>query len=150
MKTDIFDNNSNPFTVPDGYFDALQESIMYRVKAEKSWRKTESRIIRMTPLRVLIAAAACILLIFTGAAAYTKYFDKQTIASETTVDEDFYNWLFASDGDALLVETLTISPDNFAKNEIDRSEEDEAIIRFLERDNINLIAMLASIDNIKH
>jgi hypothetical protein len=35
MKTNQF-NNENPFTVPEGYFDTLQERIMNRVRESES------------------------------------------------------------------------------------------------------------------
>jgi len=144
MKNEIFDNNSNPFTVPDGYFDTLQERIMSRIQAEENLMKTERRIIRMTPWRTLVAAAACILLIFSIATLYlTHSNNKQLVAEmEMVIDEDFYQWLYASEEATWLAESLDIDiPENL---EIDYSEENEAIISFLERDNISVAAILYS------
>jgi len=140
MKKDIFDNNSNPFTVPDGYFDTLQERVMCRVQPQQ----VDSRII---PFRVLIAVAACILLIFTGAALFLTHHDKQPIAYETIIDDDFYEWFFALDEKSWLANTLDIT---MPENIIDNDDEDEAIIRFLERDNISVAAIVYSFDNLFH
>ena len=144
MKKDIFDNNTNPFTVPDGYFDTLHERIMNRIKVEESNPSHISHYIRR-----IVAVAASIALICTVAAAYIMYDGKQPfIAETTTVDEDFYQLLYTSDRTTLLVESLNISmPTNFANNKTYSPEEDEAIIQFLERDNINLIAFIQSINN---
>ena len=149
MEKDIFENNSNPFTVPDGYFDSLQERIMNRIQAEESQRKPFARIIKMTPFRTLVAAAACIILIFTGASLFVKYADKQQLVlAQTTVDEDFYQWFYASDMTTLLAESLDITmPESFAEDELYYSEEDEAIIQFLERDNISFSAIIYSMNN---
>jgi len=140
MKKDIFDNNSNPFTVPDGYFDTLHERIMNRIKVEESKSSHINHYFRR-----MVAVAACVALICTAVTVYIMYDGKQPFVAETTVDEDFYQLLYTSDRTALLVESLNISmPVNFATYS---TEEDEAIMRFLERDNINLIAFIQSINN---
>ena len=145
MTKDIFDNKSNPFTVPDGYFDSLQERIMSRIEAEENLLKEESRIVRMIPWRTLVAAAACILLIFAGAALYVTHTDKQAFVAEMVIDEDFYQWLYVSDAATWLAESLDMDiPDNLTGYELDYSEEEEAIISFLERDNISVAAILYS------
>ena len=148
MKRDIFENNTCPFTVPDGYFDTLQERIMSRIQAEEN-AKIRGRVIKM-PLYRKLVAAACILFIFAGATLYLTYTNKQSIVAETgtVLDDDFYQWFYASDGIALMAESLDIQmPENFMTGETCFSEEDEAIIQFLERDNIHIAAILYSLDN---
>jgi len=148
MKKDIFGNKTCPLTVPDGYFDTLHERIMDRIQAEESHPVVQGRIIRMPLYRKLIAAAACILFIIAGVTLYLTYPEKQLIVSEFAIDDDFYQWLYASDGATLMAESLNIDmPENFMFNEIGFSEKDEAIIHFLERDNINVAAILYSINN---
>ena len=146
MKKDIFDK-TNPFTVPDGYFDSFQERIMNRIQAEKTPEITK-RNIQMRPFRLLIAAAACILLIFTGTTLYITYTADHPAVAESLVDDDFYQWFYTSDGATLMAESLDINmPYNILANENNYSEEDEAIIHFLERDNINVMAIVYSVDN---
>ena len=149
MKDNIFDNNANPFTVPDGYFDDLPERIMNRIQAEDRPAKEQGRMVRMYPYRrALIAAAACVLFIFTGTTLYKTYTAKQSFVAETVVDEDFYRWLYASDEAILLAETLDVQiPERFLTDEIEYSEDDEAIIQFLERDNISLTAIVHSLND---
>ena len=142
MKNNIFDNNTNPFTVPDGYFDTLQERIMNRIESEES----RAKMIRMRPYKALVAAAACVLFIFTGAALYKNHADKQAFVAETVIDEDFYQWFYASDRATLLAESLDVQiPERFMTDENEYSEEDEAIIRFFERENISLAAIVHSL-----
>jgi len=149
MKKDIFENNTCPFTVPDGYFDTLQERIMSRIQAEEN-AKVRGRVIKMPLYLKLVAAAACILFIFAGATLYMTHTNKQFIVAEmeTVLDDNFYQWFYASDGIALMAESLDIQmPENFMTGETRFSEEDEAIIQFLERDNIHIAAILYSLDN---
>lgn len=148
MKKDLLNNNTNPFTVPDEYFNSLRERIMSRVQAEERRTEAKGRAIRIKPYRrALAAVAASILFIFTGAVLYMTYADKQPAVAETAVDEDFYRWFYASDRAALMAESLYINmPENLTTNETGSSEEDEVIIRFLERDNINVVAIVHSMD----
>ena len=156
MKKDIFENNSHPFTVPDRYFDTLHERIMNRIQTEGKQTKgikfnfVESCAVRISGFgfRTLVAAAACILFIFAGAALYITHTGKHSAVAKTFIDEEFYQWFYASDRVSQMAESLDIHiPDNIIINETVLSEEDEAIIHFLERDNINLAAILYSIDN---
>jgi len=148
MEKEIF-NNANPFTVPDGYFDTLQEHIMNRIATEESRAKKQGRMIRMHSYwRALVAVAACILFIFVGASLYMTHSNKQSLFAETVIDEEFYRWLYASDDATFLAEALDIPiPENYLNEETEYSEENEAIIQFLERDNISLVAIVYSLNN---
>ena len=175
MKKDIFDNQANPFTVPDGYFDTLQERIINRIEDVGSdevvprskyldrlslspYKRTRYNLVRTpnvrTPtarilnFRTLLAAAACILFIFTGAALYMRYSEPQFVIAETVLDDDFYQWFYASDEATLLAESLGITiPDDYMFEETGYSEDEEAIISFLERDYIIVAAIIHSFDN---
>jgi len=143
MKKDIFENKAHPFAVPDGYFDTLNERIMSRIQAEENQQKDKGRIIRMHPYRKWMVAAACFLFLFTGATLYMTTTDKQLVVAEITIDDDFYQWLLASDEAALMAGSLNIQiPENIIASGTSLSEEDQAIIQFLERDNINVAAIL--------
>ena len=49
-----------PYTVPDGFFDQLEEQVMNEVKAEPAQKKS-AKTIRIA-IRTLLAVAACIAL----------------------------------------------------------------------------------------
>jgi len=150
MKRDILENNTCPFTVPDGYFDTLQERIMCRIRAEENRREVQGRIVRMPLYRKMIAAAACALFIFFAATLHITYTGKKSAMNEvaTAIDEEFYRWFYAADRVSQIAESLdVIMPDYFMTSETGFCEEDEAIIQFLERDNINVAAILYSFDN---
>lgn len=140
MNRKIFDN-TNPFTVPEGYFDTLQERIMKRVQAEVSPPDAKGRIIRMNPFRTMIATAACILFIFTGAVLHKAYTERQSFVAESLVDDDFYRWFYTSDRSTLLAESLDFDTQGNILVSSNHFEEDDAIISFLERNNISLQAI---------
>ena len=147
MKKDIFDN-TNPFTVPDGYFDLLQERIMSQIQAEENRTDKKARNIKIKSYHTLIAAAACILLIFTGVTLYMTSNVENSVVAETIVDDEFYQWLYASDRATLMAESLVADlHENFSAYESSYSEEDEEIIQFLERDNINVMAIVHYVDS---
>jgi hypothetical protein len=99
----------------------------------------------MSFYRKLIAAAACILFIFAGASLYLSYTEKQLLVAEIAFDDDFYQWFYASDEATLMAKSLDIQiPENLISGEAALTEEDEAIIQYLERDNINVAAILYS------
>ena len=50
-----------PYTVPDGFFDKLEENVMNEVKAQPAKKKKKATVIRMA-FRAAIAVAACIAL----------------------------------------------------------------------------------------
>ena len=142
MKRDIFENNKHPFTVPDGYFDSFQERIMSRIDAE------EAPVRRISPYRTLLAAAACIVFIFLGAYLFNTYVNNSPKIAELFIDDDFYQWFYESDRATAFSESLNIDmPETISAIYTEYSEEDEAIIRFLERENINIVAIVHSIDN---
>ncbi len=142
-------NNNNPFTVPDGYFDTLQERVMSHIE-DKQQAAVESRVVRMGYYRVWIAVAACVLFIFTAGVLYIANIDRQPTVAQSIVDDDiFYQWFYASDRTTLLAESLDMTmPEHFAADEEYISEEDEAIISFLERDNINVVAIVHSMNDV--
>ena len=158
MEKNIFENQANPFTVPDGYFDTLQERIMRRIEAEE---ETKAPVISLSEppfashpswfalhIRKWMAAAACFLFLFTGSTLYMRYSEQQSMVAESVPDDDFYQWLFASDEATLLAESLDIyMPESYIFGEDEYSDEDRAIISFLERDNISVAAILHSFDH---
>ena len=54
-----------PYTVPDGFFDELEENVMKELKESSApaGESRKARIVRMT-VRAVIAVAACIALLF--------------------------------------------------------------------------------------
>jgi len=157
MNRKIFDH-TNPFTVPEGYFDTLQDRIMERVDESLTplraspfkfqvssfkFNSVKGSAVQVSRLyRTLLAVAACILFIFTGAALYTVFSERQTVAAEWVVDDDFYRWVYTSEGATLLAESLDIEvPEYLMTGRNDFFEENDAIISFLERDNISVAAI---------
>lgn len=85
-----------PYTVPDGFFDKLEENVMNEVKAQTGKPK-KATVIRMA-IRVAIAVAACIALFLVvkkalpqGQDAATDDFENVELAFNnlTTDDQDY-------------------------------------------------------------
>ena len=85
-----------PYTIPDGFFDKLEESVMNEVKAQSAKTK-KITVIRMA-IRAAIAVAACIALFLVvkkvlpqGQDAATDDFENVELAFNnlTTDDQDY-------------------------------------------------------------
>ena len=90
-----------PYTVPDGFFDQLEEQVMNEVKAEpaKEKKSGKGKIIRIA-IRTLLAVAACIALFLVVKMALPQGDD--TITDDFTSVELALNNLSTEDQDYLL------------------------------------------------
>ena len=90
-----------PYTVPDGFFDQLEEQVMNEVKAEpaKEKKSGKAKTIRIA-IRTLLAVAACIALFLVVKKALPQGDD--TIADDFTSVELAFNNLSTEDQDYLL------------------------------------------------
>jgi flagellar basal body-associated protein FliL len=87
-----------PYTVPDGFFDQLEEQVMNEVKAEPAQKKS-AKTIRIA-IRTLLAVAACIALFLVVKKALPQGDD--TITDDFTSVELAFNNLSTEDQDYLL------------------------------------------------
>ena len=112
-----------PYTVPDGFFDELEENVMKELKGSNtpSGESHKARIVRMT-VRTVIAVAACIALLFIVKKALPQ-------GSDTTTD-DFenvelaFNNLSTDDQDYLLE---VYQEEQFLDNYLNELDNDESI-----------------------
>ena len=90
-----------PYTVPDGFFDQLEEQVMNEVKAEpaKEKKSGKGKTIRIA-IRTLLAVAACIALFLIVKKALPQGDD--TITDDFTSVELAFNNLSTEDQDYLL------------------------------------------------
>lgn len=86
-----------PYTVPDGFFDQLEENVMNEVKAQPARKK--ATVLRMA-IRAAIAIAACIALFLVVKKALPQGDD--TITDDFTSVELAFNNLSIEDQDYLL------------------------------------------------
>ena len=87
-----------PYTVPDGFFDQLEEQVMNEVKAEPAQKKS-AKTIRIA-IRTMLAVAACIALFLIVKKTLPQDSDA-TIDDFTSVELAFNN-LSTEDQDYLL------------------------------------------------
>lgn len=71
-----------PYTVPDGFFDKLEENVMREVKAQPA-KKNKAKTIRMA-IRAALAVAACLALLF-------LIVKKNLPQGNNTITDDFDN-----------------------------------------------------------
>lgn len=87
MKGKILDNKKlkeNPFRVPDGYFQMIEQEVMAKLPEQDShMRVTATR--RHLFLRPVLTAAASICVAVFGAVALMNYFDNEDNARATNV-----------------------------------------------------------------
>ena len=86
-----------PYTVPDGFFDQLEENVMNEVKAQPARKK--ATVLRMA-IRAAIAIAACIALFLVVKKVLPQ--DKDTITDDFENVELAFNNLSTEDQDYLL------------------------------------------------
>ena len=112
-----------PYTVPDGFFDELEENVMKELKGSNtpSGESRKARIVRMT-VRALIAVAACIALLFIVKKALPQGSDATTDDFENV--ELAFNNLSTDDQDYLLE---VYQEEQFLDNYLNELDNDESI-----------------------
>ena len=86
-----------PYTVPDGFFDQLEENVMNEVKAQPARKK--ATVLRMA-IRAVLAVAACIALFLIVRQTLPK--GQDTVADDFDKVELAFNNLDTEDQDYLL------------------------------------------------
>ena len=112
-----------PYTVPDGFFDELEENVMKELKGSNtpSGESRKARIVRMT-VRTVIAVAACIALLFIVKKALPQGSDATTDDFENV--ELAFNNLSTDDQDYLLE---VYQEEQFLDNYLNELDNDESI-----------------------
>ena len=112
-----------PYTVPDGFFDELEENVMKELKGSNTplGESRKARIVRMT-VRAVIAVAACIALLFIVKKALPQGSDATTDDFENV--ELAFNNLSTDDQDYLLE---VYQEEQFLDNYLNELDNDESI-----------------------
>ena len=111
-----------PYTVPDGFFDQLEEQVMNEVKAEPAQKKS-AKTIRIA-IRTLLAVAACVALFLVVKKALPQGDD--TITDDFTSVELAFNNLSTEDQDYLL-EVYQEEEELMYDNELNEWKNEESI-----------------------
>jgi hypothetical protein len=116
-----------PYTVPDGFFDQLEENVMKKWKEEGGKRKEytsssrKARIVRMA-FRTLLAAAACLALFLIVRKALPQGND--AVTDDFTSVELAFNNLSTEDQDYLLE---VYQEEQFLNNDLNDQNNEESI-----------------------
>jgi hypothetical protein len=139
-------NRENPFTVPEGYFDDLEKRVMRRIREQEN--RPPARVVGIRLHRAAIAVAACLVLAFAGVMAYLAGSEQQIdIAASPSEYDEVYQMLMASERVVAIAELLELDMSGNIFDSCCSEEDEEEIIRFLERDNISIFAIVHSMDN---
>ena len=108
-----------PYTVPDGFFDQLEENVMNEVKAQPARKK--ATVLRMA-IRAAIAIAACIALFLIVKKVLPQ--DNDTITDDFENVELAFNNLSTEDQDYLLE---VYQEELFLENDLNDLNNEESI-----------------------
>ena len=108
-----------PYTVPDGFFDQLEENVMNEVKAQPARKK--ATVLRMA-IRAAIAIAACIALFLVVKKVLPQ--DNDTITDDFENVELAFNNLSTDDQDYLLE---VYQEEQFLDNYLNELDNEESI-----------------------
>lgn len=108
-----------PYTVPDGFFDQLEENVMNEVKAQPARKK--ATVLRMA-IRAAIAIAACIALFLVVKKVLPQ--DNDTITDDFENVELAFNNLSTEDQDYLLE---VYQEELFLENDLNDLKNEESI-----------------------
>ena len=108
-----------PYTVPDGFFDQLEENVMNEVKAQPARKK--ATVLRMA-IRASIAIAACIALFLVVKKVLPQ--DNDTITDDFENVELAFNNLSTEDQDYLLE---VYQEELFLENDLNDLNNEESI-----------------------
>lgn len=108
-----------PYTVPDGFFDQLEENVMNEVKAQPARKK--ATVLRMA-IRAAIAIAACIALFLVVKKLLPQ--DNDTITDDFENVELAFNNLSTEDQDYLLE---VYQEELFLENDLNDLNNEESI-----------------------
>lgn len=142
-------SKENPFSVPDGYFETFQHRILSRIREEEKFASRKNGTIRLNPYKAIIAAAACVAIIFIASTVYRMHSAQQPAVARYDLDDNtFCEWVYTAEGASLLAESIDVNrQESFTQEKSDPEEQGQEIIRFLERDNITVAAIISSIDD---
>jgi len=129
---------SNPFKVPEGYFESLTERTMSAIKSDQEKKTNESKPVRRLDVRSLLAMAAAVaafaLVTTVTVRLVTGGRDKQQQAEEN----GFYADLAAEEIDTYMIESELIETELPDSREAEREISTDAIIDYLMTETIDL------------
>jgi hypothetical protein len=138
MKPDEEINKSNPFKVPDGYFESLTERTMSAIKAHEEKGSHENKPARSLNIRSLLAMAAAV----AAFAALTTVTVRLITSGRNNQQEGEGNGLYADlaveEIDTYMIESEWDDTEIPDITEVEKAISTDAIIDYLMTENIDL------------
>ncbi|MDR3273412.1 MAG: hypothetical protein LBT29_08035 [Flavobacteriaceae bacterium] len=143
MKNTFFDNNKNPFTVPQGYFERLEKNIVLRKDAQKSFQtpdsyfdKLENNIFSQTvdkkkgktvpffSYSKYWATAACLIFILTVSGFWVHDYSRKSYAAKEQNAVSTLNEVFVASNEETLLNNMQVLVNDGDSSEIPRQKTD--------------------------
>ena len=138
MKPDEEIKKSNPFKVPDGYFESLTERTMSAIKSEQEKKTHEGKPARRLGIRSLLAIAAAVAVIAVLTTVTVRLVTGGRDARQLGEDNGLYADLAIEEIDTYMIESEWNDTEIPDITKVEKAISADAIIDYLMTENIDL------------
>ena len=138
MKSNEEIKKSNPFKVPDGYFESLTERTMSAIKSDKEKETHESKPVRRLNIRSILAMAAAVAAFAFVTTVTVRLVTGGRDKHQQVEDNGLYADLAVEEIDTYMIESEWNETEFPDTREAERAISTDAIIDFLMTETIDL------------
>ena len=138
MKADEEIKKSNPFKVPDGYFESLTERTMSAIKSDKEKETHERKPVRRLNIRSILAMAAAVAAFALVTTVTVRLVTGGRDKHQQDEDNGLYADLAVEEIDTYMIESEWNETEFPDTREAERAISTDAIIDFLMTETIDL------------
>jgi len=138
MKSDEEIKKSNPFKVPDGYFESLTERTMSAIKAHEVKGSHENKPVRRLNIRSLLAMAAAVAAFAVLATVTVRLITGGMNQRQQDEGNGLYADLAVEEIDTYMIESEWNETEIPDITEVEKAISTDAIIDYLMTENIDL------------
>ncbi len=139
MNTDEEIKKSNPFKVPDGYFESLTERTMSAIKQDQKKEAHEQVSPRRLGLKFYLALAAAVAVFALLTTVTVRLVTGGRDNRQQSEDKGLYADLAVEEIDTYMIESEWNDTDVPGLREVEKAISTDAIIDYLMTENIDLI-----------
>lgn len=129
---------TNPFKVPDGYFESLTERTMSAIKTDQEKETHESKTVRRLTVRSLLAMAAAVAAFALVTTVTVRLITGGSDKQQQAEDNGIYADLAVEDIDTYMIESEWKEKELPDTREAERAISTDAIIDYLMTETIDL------------
>jgi hypothetical protein len=138
MKPDEEIKKSNPFKVPDGYFESLTDRTMSAIKSEQEKETHEEKPARRLGIRSLLAMAAAVAAFAVITTLTVRLVTGGRDIEQQGEDKGLYADLAVEEIDTYMIESEWSNTEIPGITEVEKAISTDAIIDYLMTENIDL------------